>query len=55
MEEKRRFRKAPINYAMTKNELFKEIVIKIFLGDWLIFNLFRKWRKMKKILKEKMN
>jgi RNA polymerase-associated protein RTF1 len=26
VEEKRRFRKAPINYAVTKNELLKEIV-----------------------------
>jgi RNA polymerase-associated protein RTF1 len=26
IEEKKRFRKAPINYAMTKNELHKEIV-----------------------------
>ena len=26
VEEKRRFRKVPINYAMTKNELFKDIV-----------------------------
>ncbi len=26
VEEKRRFRKVPINYAMTKNELMKELV-----------------------------
>jgi len=26
VEEKKRFRKAPINYAVTKNELLKEIV-----------------------------
>lgn len=26
VEEKSRFRKAPINYAMTKTELLKEIV-----------------------------
>lgn len=26
VEEKKRFRKVPINYAMTKNELLKEIV-----------------------------
>lgn len=26
VEEKKRFRKAPINYAMTKNEILKEIV-----------------------------
>ncbi len=29
VEEKKRFRKAPINYAVTKNELFKEIVSSI--------------------------
>jgi hypothetical protein len=26
VEEKKRFRKVPINYAMSKNELLKEIV-----------------------------
>jgi len=26
VQEKKRFRKAPINYAVTKNELLKEIV-----------------------------
>lgn len=26
VQEKKRFRKAPINYAMSKNELLKEIV-----------------------------
>ena len=54
VEEKSRFRKAPINYAMTKNELMKEIVGKFWIRK-LISCDFRKLQKMKKIKIEKMN
>ena len=34
VEEKNRFRKTPINYAMSKNELLKEIVSRATIGSW---------------------
>jgi RNA polymerase-associated protein RTF1 len=37
VEEKKRFRRAPINYAVTKNELLKEIVCYLKLNLFLYF------------------
>ncbi|CAF2526021.1 unnamed protein product [Rotaria sp. Silwood2] len=45
VEEKKRFRKAPINYAMTKQELFKEIEIAVDEND----------TKTEKELRKKLN
>jgi RNA polymerase-associated protein RTF1 len=36
VEEKKRFRRAPINYAVTKNELLKEIVCYLKLNFFYI-------------------
>lgn len=59
VEEKKRFRKAPINYAVTKNELLKDIVscvdLLLTIEIFRFFSFSRKLHEMKKIMNEKLN